>query len=164
MDLRPNETTFPENEMIVSKTDLKGNIIYGNEIFIKMSEYTEDELLDSPHNLIRHPDMPQVVFKYLWETLQSGKEVNAYVVNRSKSGKFYWVFANVTPSYDNDRNIIGYHSARRKPTKEALSTIEPIYKLLRDAEKEGGMEKSEQLLMDFLKEKGVSYEEFIFSI
>ena len=164
MGLQPTEKTFPENEMIVSKTDLKGKILYGNELFIQMSEYSEGELLGQPHNIIRHKDMPKIIFKYLWETLQKGEEVNAYVVNESKYGNFYWVFANVTPSFDESGKIIGYHSARRKPRKEAIEAIKPIYELLLNAEKEGGVEKSAKLLHDFLEEKGVSYEEFIFSI
>lgn len=158
------EKTFSSHEMIVSKTDLKGNIVYGNKLFIEMSEYHEGELLGAPHNIIRHKDMPAIVFKYLWDTLQTGKEVNAYVINLSKNGNFYWVFANVTPSFDDNGKIIGYHSARRKPRAEAIEAIKPIYQLLLKAEKEGGVEKSGKLLMDFLGEKGVTYEEFIFSI
>ncbi|MDD3467070.1 MAG: PAS domain-containing protein, partial [Campylobacterales bacterium] len=133
------EKTFAEDEIIVSKTDLKGKITYGNELFIKMSGYTEDELLGANHNIVRHPDMPKIVFKTLWDTVQGKKEIFAYVKNMAKDGSFYWVFANVTPSLDLSGNIIGYYSVRRKPSKKAIETIEPIYKALLDAEKRGGM-------------------------
>lgn len=82
-----------EGDFIVSKTDLKGRITYGNEIFIKMSGYSEHELLNAPHNILRHKDMPAVVFKLLWDRLKAKTAINAYVKNRCKNGDFYWVFA-----------------------------------------------------------------------
>lgn len=94
------ELTFLESELIVSKTDTKGKITYGNELFLKLSGYEEKDILHKPHNIIRHPDMPKVIFKLLWDTLHNKQEIYAYVINRSKNGNFYWVFANVTPSYN----------------------------------------------------------------
>lgn len=92
-----NEKVMREDDFIVSKTDLQGIITYGNRIFIEFSGYTEAELLGSQHNIIRHPDMPRGVFKFLWDTLHAEKECCAYVKNMAKDGSFYWVFANVTP-------------------------------------------------------------------
>lgn len=96
--VEPNsrEKVMRENDFIVSKTDLKGRITYGNRIFIEYSGYTEEELLGAPHNIIRHPDMPRGVFKFLWDTLAAEKECFAYVKNMAKDGSYYWVFANVT--------------------------------------------------------------------
>lgn len=158
------EKSFKEDEIIVSKTDTKGIITYGNQIFIELSGYAEKELLGKPHSIIRHPDMPRIVFKLLWDTLFERKEIFAYVKNLSKDGAYYWVFANVTPSFDALGKVIGYHSVRRKPSKEALAAIEPIYKLLLGAEKEGGMEASQKVMEEFLLGKGMSYEEFILSL
>ncbi|MDD3466084.1 MAG: PAS domain-containing protein [Campylobacterales bacterium] len=158
------EKTFAEDEIIVSKTDLKGKITYGNELFIKMSGYTEDELLGANHNIVRHPDMPKIVFKTLWDTVQGKKEIFAYVKNMAKDGSFYWVFANVTPSLDLSGNIIGYYSVRRKPSKKAIETIEPIYKALLDAEKRGGMKESQKLLEETLHNANICYEQFVLSI
>lgn len=158
------EKTFADDDIIVSKTDLKGKITYGNELFIKMSGYTEDELMGANHNIVRHPDMPKVVFKLLWETVQAKKEIFAYVKNMAKDGSFYWVFANVTPSLDLSGNIIGYYSVRRKPSKKAIEAIEPIYKALLEAEKRGGMKDSQKLLEDTLQKANVSYDQFILSI
>jgi PAS domain S-box-containing protein len=92
------ERTFVENEIIVSKTDLKGRITYANDVFIKLAGFTETELLGQPHSIIRHPEMPRCVFKLLWDTIAEGGEIFAYVVNRSKNGDHYWVFAHVTPT------------------------------------------------------------------
>ncbi|MCX6075552.1 MAG: PAS domain-containing protein [Campylobacterales bacterium] len=158
------ELTFQDNEIIVSKTDTDGRITYGNNLFLKMAGYSEKELLGAPHNIIRHPDMPKIVFKLLWETVRQGKEVYAYVINKSKNGDFYWVFANVTPSYDHNRNIIGYHSVRRKPSQKAVNIIKPLYKELLNAEKSGGLHTSEKMFNDLLSANGGRYDKFILSI
>ncbi|MDD5051304.1 MAG: PAS domain S-box protein [Sulfuricurvum sp.] len=158
------ELTFGEEEFIVSKTDLSGKITYGNELFIKISGYTELELIDKPHNILRHEDMPAVVFKLLWSRIKAGKEIFAYVKNKSKNGDFYWVYAHVTPSFNSNREITNYHSVRRKPSQKAISTIAPIYASLLQKERNGGIPASEAALNQFLNDKGVSYDEFIFSL
>ena len=159
-----NEVTFPEDNIIVSKTDTKGRITYCNELFIQMSGYSEEELLDQPHNILRHPDMPRAIFKLLWDTIQSKEEINAYAKNLCKDGSYYWVFANVTPSFDEKDNIIGYFSVRRKPKQASLNIIKDLYTKLLQIEKSSGMEASMKYLQELLKEKGVSYEEFIISL
>lgn len=158
-----NELTFGDEEFIVSKTNLDGKITYGNSLFIQMSGYSELELIDHPHNILRHPDMPAVVFKLLWNQIRGGKEIFAYVKNKTKSGDFYWVFAHVTPSFDSNRKISNYHSVRRKPTTKALEIIKPLYASLLQKEKNSGIPASEEMLAQILKEKGVSYDEFILS-
>jgi len=160
------ERMMRDNDFIVSKTDLKGRITYANKIFIEFSGYSQDELLNSQHNIIRHPDMPRAVFNLLWETLESGQEFNGYVKNMSKDGGFYWVFANVTPSYDNNKKLIGYYSVRRKPSVQAVAAVEPIYKEMLATEKNTGaknaIDASTQLLLEKLQ--GVDYDQFALSI
>lgn len=158
------ELSFHDSEFIVSKTDLGGRITYGNALFIQISGYGEEELLGAPHNILRHPEMPAIVFKLLWETIKSGEEIFAYVINKTKRNDYYWVFAHVTPSLDNDGKIIGYHSVRRKPTQNALNVIKPLYQALVRAEKAGGITSAQQHLNTVLQQKGLSYEEFILSI
>ena len=89
--------TFKEEERLISTTDLQGNITYCNEAFIAISGYTREELIGSPHNLVRHPDMPPPVFGHMWATLKEGKPWMGIVKNRCKNGDFYWVSAYVTP-------------------------------------------------------------------
>lgn len=156
-----NRKSLQEGDFIVSKTDTKGRITYGNKTFIEMSGYSEEELLGAPHNILRHPDMPRIVFKLLWDRIQAGQEIFAYVKNLCKDGSFYWVFTNVTASYDENDTIIGYYSVRRKPNESAISAVEPIYQALLQAEERGGMEASLALLQKTLDEKGVSYDELI---
>lgn len=158
------ELKMKVDDFIVSKTDTKGRITYGNEIFIRMSGYSEAELLGSPHNILRHKEMPSAVFKLLWERIQNKKAINAYVKNRCKNGDFYWVFANVTPSFDEKGEVIGYYSVRRKPSDKALSVIESLYAQLLKTEKEGGLNLSYQELHNTLNAKGVSYDEFIITL
>lgn len=158
------ELSFNDDEFIVSKTDLSGRITYGNDLFITISGYTEKELLGSPHNILRHPDMPKLIFKLLWEHVQNGKEIFAYVKNRTKMGDYYWVFAHVTPSYSSLGKIIGYHSVRRKPASEALYVIQNHYRVLLDAERYGGVGASQKILDSELSRLGVSYDQFILSL
>ena len=158
------ERVLNEEDFIVSKTDVKGRITYVNKIFMDLAEYGEDELLGKPHNLIRHPDMPRAVFKLLWERVQAKQEIFAYVINKTKSGNHYWVYANVTPSFDAKGNIIGYYSVRRKPNPAALEIIKPLYREMCDAERTGGIEASTKLLNNVLAEKGINYDEFIIHI
>jgi PAS domain S-box-containing protein len=158
------ERVMREDDFIVSKTDTKGRITYCNEIFMDMAMMTESELLGKPHNIVRHPDMPKAVFKLLWDRVQKGEEIFAYVKNLSKDGSFYWVYANVTPSYDSSANIIGYYSIRIKPNPKALEIIKPIYEKMLSIEKSSGVDASMKYLTDLLNEKGVSYDEFIINI
>lgn len=160
----PEEKCFGEEEILVSKTDLEGRIIYGNARFLEMCEYRFDELYLKPHSIIRHPDMPACVFKMLWDTIAAGKEMNAYVKNKTKKGDYYWAFANVTPSVDAGEKIIGYHSTRRCPSREAIAILDPMYKELRALEQREGMEASLRKMHRFLKEKGVEYAQFILSL
>ncbi|MDO8454388.1 MAG: PAS domain-containing protein [Sulfurimonas sp.] len=153
-----------QNDFIVSKTDLKGRITYVNKIFMQMGEYKEEELLGKPHSIIRHPDMPKAVFKLLWERVSKKEEIFAYVINKTKNGNDYWVFANVTASLDEKGNLVGYYSVRRKPSAKALEIIKPLYAKMLEAEKRGSVEASTKILTDILTEKGVSYDELIISI
>jgi PAS domain S-box-containing protein len=164
------ERTFDEGEIIVSKTDLTGRITYANDVFLRLYGGGEDEVLGQPHSLVRNPTMPRCVFKLLWDTLATGKEIFAYVVNRSKNGDHYWVLAHVTPSRDASGAIVGYHSNRRVPNRRVLDTvIQPLYKQLLEIEnshanRKDGMNKAFDTLVNILKEKGLSYDEFIFSL
>ena len=165
---RPSPTQIQKqldkDDFIVSKTDTKGKIIYGNKVFIKMSGYSEVELLGQPHSILRHADMPKIVFRLLWERIQNKKEIFAYVKNLCKDGAYYWVFANVTATVDENGSIRDFHSVRRKPTDKAMSVIPDLYAQLLSAERSGGMDASKKLLDEILDEKGVDYDEFILSI
>jgi PAS domain S-box-containing protein len=163
------ERTFDDDEIIVSKTDRKGIILYANQVFVRVSGYSEEELVGAPHSIIRHPDMPRCVFKLLWDTIEAGEEIFAYVVNLCKTGDHYWVFAHVTPSFDEAGNILGYHSSRRTPDRKAVEQIKPIYALLNETErsysnKADGMRASTDLMLQYLDKNGMAYDQFVFSL
>jgi PAS domain S-box-containing protein len=161
-----NERVMTADEFIVSKTDAAGKLTYCNRIFIEYSGYSEFELLGQQHNIVRHPDMPRSVFHLLWSTLKSGNEFFGYVKNMAKDGSYYWVFANVTPSYDDNNNIIGYYSVRRKPLQNIVDIIEPLYKEMLLVEENAGVKNAisvaTQLLLDKLQ--GIDYDQFVLSL
>ncbi len=161
------EQFFEENELIVSKTDLKGRLTYTNDVFLRIAGYTEKECLGQPHSMIRHPDMPRCVFDLLWETIQNDREIFAYVVNRCKNGDHYWVQAHVTPSKDGGGNIVGYHSNRRVPDRKILEgTIMPLYQDLLAEEKKHenrkqGLSASKEMISSMLADRNIQYDEFV---
>ena len=169
-DIRPSsrEKLMREEDFIVSKTDVKGRITYGNRIFIEFSGYTEAELLGTQHNVIRHPDMPRGVFKFLWDTLAAERECFAYVKNMAKDGSFYWVLANVTPSYDPNGQVDGYFSVRRQPRREAVDVCADVYAEMIKIEQQAGArdacDASLSWLVSVLQSKGKSYDEFILGL
>ncbi len=120
------ETSFPSGELIVSQTDPAGIITFCNEAFIRMSGYSEDELLGAPHHILRHPDMPAAAFKDLWDTVEAGRKWNGYVKNLRKDGGFYWVYATVVPNIRNGA-ITGYTSVRREPDRRKVAEAASLY-------------------------------------
>ncbi len=169
MSLTGNERFFDKDELIVSKTDTKGRITYANKVFLRVAQYTEAELLGKPHSIIRHPEMPRCVFRFLWDRIADKHEVFAYVINRCKNGDHYWVFAHVTPTIDSHGRIIGYHSSRRVPNENALEVIKPLYQELLTIEQKHRTPREQwqaslPVLVGKLESMGLSYDELIFKI
>jgi len=164
------ERFFGEDEIIVSKTDLKGRITYCNDVCRNIAGYKNHEIVGQPHSILRHPDMPRSVFKLLWDTISAKREIFAYVINIAKNGDHYWVFAHVTPSINAAGEITGYHSNRRVPNRSIVdNAIIPLYRSLLDIEQKApnrklGLENGFNALTNLLKEKNVTYDEFVFSL
>lgn len=123
------ETVLNESSFLVSETDAKGNIIFANEEFCQIAEYSLDELVGKNHNIVRHQDMPRAAFKDLWDTIQNGEVWHGYVKNKTKSGGYYWVFATVYP-FINENNQQCYLSCRRKPSQEMIQKHDSLYKTM----------------------------------
>ena len=149
-EITNNEKMLSDNDFIVSKTDIKGYITYCNRIFVEMAGWSRFELIGANHNIIRHPHMPKIAFKILWDLIQNKKEFFGFVKNLRKDGGYYWVFAYITPDLDMNGNIIGYTSFRKKPSRKGIEVLEPIYLKLVEAEKTGGMSASYELLKEVL--------------
>ncbi len=149
------EIKLANKRYLVSETDAKGVITYCNDYFTEISGYKREELIGKQHNIIRHPDMPRVVFKLLWERIQSGKNVNALVKNLAKNGKYYWIFTEFKTRIDLDTNtVIGYTAHRKTISHSAIDIIAPLYEKLVEIENEKDMKEAEKYLTKFLQEKG----------
>jgi len=147
---KAGEAEFRVAELFFSRTDERGVIRAGNQVFTRVSGYEWDELEGAPHRLVRHPDMPKAVFWLLWDQIKQGKPIGAYVKNATKDGGYYWVFAVVMPVEG------GFLSVRLKPTSELLCKVEQIYAARRAAEKRSGMDPSDSAgaLLEEITEAG----------
>lgn len=121
-----NERTFPKEQQLISSTDIKGTILHCNDAFISISGFSREELVGKPHNIVRHPDMPEAAFKTMWSYLQQGKPWMGLVKNRCKNGDYYWVNAYVTPVTEHGR-VVGYESVRSVPSREQVAHAERLY-------------------------------------
>ncbi|PZO85367.1 MAG: chemotaxis protein [Micavibrio aeruginosavorus] len=168
--LSGKEADFSGDEIIVSKTDIHGKLIYGNRTFYRLAGLSEKECIGKPHNIIRHPEMPKCVFRLLWSTIKEGKELFAYVNNRSSNGDNYWVFAHVTPSYDSGGNVVGYHSNRRVPNRKVLNErIIPLYSELLSIEAthvgaQESIDASMRRINGMLKDSNMTFNQLMFSM
>ncbi|NVJ71407.1 MAG: PAS domain-containing protein [Alphaproteobacteria bacterium] len=163
------EVTFSPDDIIVSKTDPTGRILYANKIFCDVAEMTTKDVIGQPHSIIRHPDMPRAIFKLLWDRIGAGHEIFAYVKNMSATGKYYWVLAHVTPSFGDGGKLLGYHSNRRVPPAKGLAVIKPLYQELLRIEgsyKNGkdALAASTAHLEKLLDEAGMDYDQFVWSL
>lgn len=129
------EIPYPEGRLIVSRTDPQGFITHVNQSFVLMSGYTEQELIGSPHSILRHPDMPAAAFQDLWDTVHSGKTWQGYVKNLRKDGGYYWVKATVIPNVRSGK-VVGYTSVRRKPSRQRVDESQALYVTMIQAERE----------------------------
>ena len=125
------EYVLKDSDSIVSKTDLRGMITYINEDFLRISGFTQEELIGSPHNIVRHPDMPSEAFADMWKSLKAGRPWTGLVKNRCANGDFYWVLANATPYYENDQ-LAGYMSVRSKASREQINAADAAYRLFKE--------------------------------
>ncbi len=158
----PKEIHIDRKKMIVSRTDLKGVIEFANKDFMEISGYSLDELINQPHNIVRHPDMPAVIFKLMWKRIQLSQDIFAVVKNRAKNGDYYWV----TTKFDIRRDpltnkVNGYIAYRQGADKKLVSEITKLYDELLLIEKSSGIDASEKYLIGFLESQNKTYDQFI---
>jgi len=163
------ERKLLDHELIVSKSDLHGVITYVNDVFLRISGYTEAEVLGKPHSVLRHPEMPRAVFRLLWKALQEGRECFAYVVNLAKNGDHYWVHAHVTPTFGAGNKVVGYHSNRRAPSPDAIGRVVPVYRKLcaeedRHGDASSAVKAGTALLDRTLQSAGMTYDQYVWEL
>lgn len=145
------EYALDDETVLISRSDLKGNVTYANAAFVEVSGYTRDELMGAPHSLIRHPDMPEAAYADFWKTIQAGGTWQGTVKNRRKNGDHYWVNATVAPLRDGDR-VVGYTSLRRKASVNQVTLADKVYAEIR----EKGKSRRYLLSGGQLKRRGMS--------
>ena len=156
------EVIWDKRSTLMSRTNKNGHIMASNEALQEVSGYTEAELYDQPHSLIRHPDMPKVVFKILWENLKGRQNFHAIIKNLSKSGKYYWVITNFEIIRNEKDEITAFVSYRKALPKSLINEhIAPLYERLLKIEKANGMEVSERYFKGFLEDRKTTYDKFI---
>jgi aerotaxis receptor len=162
------EVHFPAENMIVTKTDLSGRITYVNRTFMNISGFAERDLIGVQHNIVRHPDMPRGAFRLLWNTLEAGREFFGFVKNMTIDGHFYWVFANITPDFDDRGRAHGYFSVRRPPPVDAVRAVVPLYESMLKVEREAGAatapDASLALLEKILADQHTDYDRFVLGL
>jgi PAS domain S-box-containing protein len=158
-----NEIFIIPNKVIMSKTNYKGIIQYANDYFMEVCGYFQDELIGKPHNIIRHPDMPKVVFKIMWEKLHRGENLYAIVKNLTKDGSFYWVVTKFETTFDDDGNIVSHYARRKAVPLKIKQTAETIYKTIRAIE-EYDVDLAEKTFYETLDEFGLTYDEFFLEL
>ncbi len=156
------EIRLDSKKHIVSKTDTKGNILYANDYFTEVSGYNKSELIGTPHNILRHPDMPKAIFKLMWDSIKSNQNITAVVKNLAKSGDHYWIVTDFDIQKDpNTGAIKNYIAYRQAASKKVVEKIEPLYKTLKEIEDKHDMEASFEYLTGYLQEKNMGYHQFI---
>ena len=162
---RPNpineEILIPDEEVLISVTNPKGIIIEANDIFCKIAGYKKEELVGSPHNMIRHPDMPRIMFKIVWDKIKEKENVMAVVKNLAKDGKYYWVVTDFVTKVAADRSIINYTAYRKPVGDNVKAAVIPLYKALCAIEDLSGIEASEKFLNDYFEQIGMTYDEMV---
>lgn len=158
------EIVLSPNDVLLSITDLKGDIEYCNEEFVEVSGYEEYELVGSAHNIVRHPDMPKVVFKLMWERLKNEENIVAIVKNMGKTGRYYWVMTDFVIRKDSNGNVTGYKAFRKPAPKKAVEAVIPFYKKLREIEDFRGIDAAMNFFTGFFDGKNTNYDDFIENI
>ncbi len=130
-----DEEYLYEGNVIISQTDLKGIITYVNRKFCEVSGYKTDELIGQPHNILRHPDMPQAIFAKMWETIEGGQAWNGLVKNLRKDGLYYWVDAEIVPIVDEESSVTGYIAVRKQASRKDISENKALYAKMLEVQK-----------------------------
>lgn len=155
------EILFSQKKFLVTKTDLKGNILFANKNFCEISGYKEEELIGAPHNALRHPDMPRAIFFLIWSALLKEREVSAVIKNLAKDGRYYWVIADFSFKRDSHKNIDSFSAFRRAAPNQVVENIEELYEMMLSMEKSYGIKGSLAYLESFLEEKSLTYDAFL---
>ncbi len=155
------EKKVASHQMLVSKTDAKGVIMFANDNFVDVSGYSMEELVGQPHSILRHPDMPRAIFYHMWDSIKHGNNIMAVVKNKTKRGDHYWVTTDFEIRRDREGRIQSYIAFRHAAPRHVVREIEPLYASMLEIEKKYGMDASFAYLEGYLETIGMSYDAYI---
>ena len=159
------EVQWDKSKVLISETDVYGTITNVNDVFCAVSHYSASELIGQPHNLIRHPDMPRLVFKLLWDNLKIGNNFVGVIKNLAKTGEYYWVVTDFEMRRDAMGNITHYIGRRKSVPEDAINNyLAPFYESLLKMERIGGVELSSRFFKNYLAKQGKDYIDFVISV
>ena len=164
LDRTTNEIIINKNDVLVTRTDHSGIINYANDTFMKVTGFSESEIIGKAHNIIRHPDMPKAIFYIMWKNIKRRKNIVAIVKNCAKNGDYYWVATDFRHEEDFSGAIKNYVAFRRPINQDNIEVIERLYSKLLEIEETSGMEASVKYFNRYLKDRDMSYTEFIADI
>lgn len=159
-----HEVKLKGREIIFTRTDLKGNLLFGNDVFEKISGFENDQYIGKSHNIIRHQDMPKIIFKIMWESIKEGNDMNAIIKNKTINGDYYWVATHFETEKDPSGKIVGYQALRTSVSTYAKKEVKKLYEALIDIEMTQGIEKSEKYLTEFLSIKEQTFNEYMYEL
>ena len=159
------EVGWNKSQVVISETDIYGRITNVNDVFCNVCGYSPEEMIGQPHSIIRHPDMPKLVFKLLWDNLKVGNNFIGVIKNLAKSGEYYWVITDFEMRRDATGNITHYIARRKSVPKAVIENyVAPLYETLLKLEKVGGMELSSRFFKNYLAKQGKDYIDFIIDV
>lgn len=148
-------------QVIVSRTDLEGNIVYCNPTFLEVNGFRSSEIIHQPHSIVRHPDMPKTIFHIIWSIISQGMSIQAVIKNQTNNGEFYWTLATIKPQMDRDNNVISYVAYGKQAPDSVIKTMEALYKELYEIEYVRGIEAGQEYLNSYLEEQGMTYAQYM---
>jgi len=159
--MKQKEVKCATQEVIITRTDLKGNIIYHNPTFSKINGFKGASVINKPHNIVRHPDMPKAIFKIIWSIIQQGLPIQALIKNRTHDGHYYWALINWKVQKNRDEEIISYVAYAKQAPRHAIKVLSPVYNMMLQIEKEHDIASSLEYFHSFLNEEGVTYSQYM---
>jgi len=148
-------------EVIISRTDTKGNIIYCNSTFRKVNAFEGASVINQSHSILRHPDMPKVIFDIVWKTIAKGLPIQAILKNKTKDNRYYWTMIDWKPQKDMNNKIVSYVAHGKQAPQQIIDIIEPLYDILKDIEKEHGLKSALTYLHAYLDEQDMTYSQYL---
>jgi len=155
------EVKCATQQVMVSRTDTEGNIVYCNPTFLEVNGFRGSEIIHQPHSIVRHPDMPKTIFHIIWSIISQGMPIQAVLKNQTNNGEYYWTLMTIKPQKDRDNKVISYVAYGKQAPDSVIRTIQELYRLLYDVEKDHGIDAALEYLESYLDEQGMTYSEYM---